>query len=124
MRIYVTHSTGYDFKGELYEPIMASQLYKQHEIIFPHLTSEFINSKEVIAKSDLILAEVSLPSTGQGIELGWASYQDKTIICFYKSGAKYSSSLKVVSDLFFEYNSNDEMISKLTDSVRSWKSNG
>lgn len=122
MKIYVTHSTGYDYKNELYEPVMTSQLYKQHEIILPHLTSEFINSKEVIAKSDLILAEVSFPSTGQGIELGWANHLGKKIICFYKSGAKYSSSLKVVSDLFFEYNSNDEMINKLTDSVHSWKS--
>lgn len=101
MKLYLTHSTSYDFKTELYEPIMASELYKLHQITLPHLTKEFINSKEVIAKADLILAEVSYPSTGQGIELGWAENFGKNVICFYKAGSKYSGALKVVSSIFF-----------------------
>ncbi|MBP9758266.1 hypothetical protein KBD45_01115 [Candidatus Dojkabacteria bacterium] len=118
MKIYVTHSTGYDFKTELYEPIMASEIYKLHQITLPHLTKEFINSKEVIFESDLILAEVSFPSTGQGIELGWAENLGKKVICFYKSGSKYSSALNVVSSVFLEYNSNEEMVNKLLTAIK------
>ena len=33
---------------------------------------ESATSKEVIRTSDLVIADISYPSTGVGIELGWA----------------------------------------------------
>ena len=73
MKIYISHSTGFDYQKELYEPIKNSELYNSHEIIFPHdKSSEVSNSKEVIKGCDMVIAEVSYPSTGMGIELGWA----------------------------------------------------
>ncbi len=118
MKIYVTHPTNFDFKTELYKPLRDSELNKNHEIILPHETSERLHSTpEFIRDCDLVLAEVSLPSTGQGIELGWATIESVPVICFYKAGAKYSYSLKAVSDIFLEYNSADELIEKLTQEI-------
>jgi hypothetical protein len=113
MRIYVAHSNNYDFKSELYSVLRRSELNNKYTILLPHETDVFINTKQIIMGSDVIVAEVSYPATGEGIELGWASDANKRIICVYKSGSKPSSSLKVVSDTFIEYASPTELIDKL-----------
>ena len=54
-------------------------------------------------KCDFVLAEVSFPATGQGIELGWADVAEIPIICISKKDHKIAGSLKVISDKFIEY---------------------
>lgn len=116
MKIYVSHSTSFDFKNELYIPLRESQLNNEHEIILPHeFSNTQFNSKEAIPTCDLIIAEVSFPSTGQGIELGWANWNNKTIVCIYKEGAKYSGSLKVVSNDFIEYKDQADLVNRLEE---------
>lgn len=114
MKIYFSHSKQIDFKV-LYKAIRESEADARHEIIFPHEKnsdpSDFI-TKDVIKECDLVVAEVSFPATGQGIELGWADSFDKKIICLYKKGSKLSSSLRVVSNEFLEYDSIEEFIDK------------
>jgi len=98
MKIYISHSSGFDFKAELYLPLRNSILNKQHDLILPHENSEEpYLIKDKLPEFDLILAEVSYPSTGQAIELGWVSMKRIPIACFYKKGSKVSSSLKTVS---------------------------
>jgi len=70
LEIYITHSRDFDYKTELYTPLRNSSLNSQHRFILPHETNEFINSKEIIQRSNLVIAEVSYPATGVGIELG------------------------------------------------------
>lgn len=104
MKIYITHSGSFDYLNELYAPIKESLAFKKHQIIFPHNKStEPYSLLELIKTFDIVFAEVSFPSTGQGIELGWASYYGKRIVCFYRKGLKYSNSLKVISNEFVEY---------------------
>lgn len=74
MKIYVAHSSGYDYQNELYSPIRNSTLNTKHQITLPHENSiEQFNSKEFLKKCNLVIADVSYPSTGLGIELGWAN---------------------------------------------------
>lgn len=113
MKIYFGHSKNFDFKKELYQPIRNSKLNSQHEIIFPHETDEFINSKNIIKDCDLVLAEVSYLATGLGIELGWAEMFDKPVLCVYKKGAKISGSLRVVTSDFIEYSNSRDLVDKL-----------
>jgi len=116
MKIYVTHSSGFDYQNELYQPLRKSELNKLHEITLPHEhTTDQFNSKDYMKECNLILAEVSYPSTGQGIELGWANLYKVPIVCLYKEGTKPSGSLKVISNSFIEYENNQDMIQKLTD---------
>ena len=113
MKLYLSHSSGYDYTSELYEPLKNS-LAKEHDIFFPHDTdSNGVNSKDVIPNCGLMLAEVSYPSTGQGIEIGWADANKVPIICFYRSGAKPSSAIQFTSDHIFEYSTSEEMITKI-----------
>jgi len=114
MKIYVCHSKSFDYKSELYEPLRLSPLNQLHEIILPHEFSEqSFNSKEVIPTVDLVLAEVSFPSTGMGIELGWANKDGKRIVFIYKQGTSLSASLKAVSEEFVEYISTADLTNKL-----------
>ena len=104
MKIYVSHSRHFDFKNELYDVLESSNL--KHDFIFPHKESDApFNSKELLKNKNcgLVLAEVSYPATGQGIELGWADAYAIPVICIYKKGSEISGSLKVVCETFIEY---------------------
>ena len=123
MKIYVTHASNFDYQNELYLPLRKSKLNSLHEIALPHenSTNQF-NSKEYMKDCNVILAEVSFPSTGQGIELGWANMYKKPIICLYKKGVKPSGALKVVSDTFIEYESSEDMVQSINTFFSSFQS--
>ena len=118
MKVYVAHSTSYDFRGELYDPIKCSELFKEHEIIFPHDDPNMMFfSRDLLKQIDLIVAECSYPSTGLGIELGWAFDDNIPIYCIYKKGFGISSSIKMITDNIFEYDNANEMVNVLTSIV-------
>lgn len=113
MKIYVAHSTSFDYKTELYEPLKEISI-PNLEIYLPHdAGNDGKNSKDIIASCDYVIAEVSYPSTGVGIELGWANEKNVAIMCVYKSGTKYSKALHAVSETFIAYDSVPALINKL-----------
>jgi len=113
MKIYIAHSSNFDYKNELYTPLRCSRLNSQHEIFLPHETDQFINTKEIIEKSDVVIAEVSYPAMGEGIELGWADSFHIPIVCLYKEGTEPSRSLKAVSKTVVSYRDKGDMLSKI-----------
>src|SRR3989344_8251249 len=119
MKIIVTHSIGFNFKEELYRPIRSSVLNTEHNFYLPQETGKEKITKEMVRNSDLIFAEVSYPSTGQGIELGWANIFNTPIVCFYKSGTKPSNALKYVATSFVEYLNEKDLIDKLTNFLKN-----
>lgn len=124
MRIYISHSREFDFENELYKPLHESELPSIHTFIFPHEENlSGINAKELFYRKecDLIIAEVSYPSTGQGIELGWADMYELPIICLYKEGAKASESLHFVSKRFLMYTSQQNMLEDITGLLKQFE---
>jgi len=117
MKIYCCHSKLFDFKKEFYEPIRSSKLNRDHEFIFPHETNEFINSKKIIKSCDLVIAEVSYPAIGEGVELGWADDAGVKIICVSNDRAKVSRSLSAISQTFITYRNADDLIQKITFAI-------
>ncbi len=113
MNVFVCHSDQFDFKAELYQPIQKSDLLTRHHFYFPHNSDDLSNTLGLIKESDIILAEVSYPSTGVGIELGWAEVFGKRVICVYKSGATVAKSLSFVSHDFLEYRDGEELVRRL-----------
>lgn len=75
----------------------------------------------MIRDTDVIIAEVSFPSTGLGIEIGWADTFKKPIICISKQDAKASSSLRAVSQVFIEYSTPEELIAKISKELAKIK---
>lgn len=112
MKIYISHSSEYDYINKIYNPIKKSSLTENNNLVLTH-ESKIMNTKEVISNSNLVIAEVSIPSTGQGIELGWANCSKVPIICIYEKGSKISSSLKFITDKFIEYENTNDMIEKI-----------
>ena len=111
MKIYVGHSRDFDFKKDLYEPLSKID---NIDFIFPHESSDKpFNSKEALKEVDLMFAEVSFPSTGLGIELGWANLYGKHILAFYKQEEEISGSVKYIATQLVAYSSPEDLISKL-----------
>lgn len=75
--------------------------------------NKLVKTKEIIKNYDLIIAEVSLPAIGLGIELGWADYSNTPILCIYEKGSKISSSLKFITNNFIEYDNSKDLIDKV-----------
>lgn len=110
MNIYVAHSSGFDYENELYRPLRESVLNGPHVFLFAHERAE-AHSKERIASCDLVLAEVSFPSTGMGIELGWAQSGGVPIVCIHRKDTVPASSLRFVTDRIFGYENASDLVS-------------
>ena len=111
MRIYVGHCKDYDFVNGLYLPLRNSRLNSLHEIVLPHEKSDKpYNSKELMKSFHLMVAEVSIPATGLGIELGWADAYGIPILAIWKRESKLSGSVKKTAQYFLEYGNSDDMI--------------
>ncbi len=121
MQIYISHASGFAYQAELYQPLLNSDLAQQHDIVMPHLTSEepYLLTKGELQKFDLVIAEVSYPSTGQGIELGWFSWLKIPIVCVFKTTSKYSPALKTVCSEFVAYSTSTELVGAIQKSIGS-----
>lgn len=80
-----------------------------------NMSMEEIYNRDVewLKQSDLIIAEVSIPSLGIGYELGLAERLEKRVICFYDKNADKSLSAMIGGNKKFEivrYDSVDEVI--------------
>lgn len=119
MKIYIAHSSAFDYQKELYNPILRSDLVDNHHIIFPHIDSSapIFDSKPIIRDSDFFIAEVSYPSTGMGIEMGWAIAHDVPVLALHRYDIKPSSSIKMVTDDLLTYDTPTDMIQKITDYI-------
>ena len=122
MKVYLAHSTHFDFKEKLYKPLRGSALHTEHEINLPHETEDPPTiSRDMIKNCDVLVAEVSVPSFGVGIEIGWADAFGVPIIGMVERGAKVSWSVDNELTDRFEYESADDLIEKLTAALAKLK---
>jgi len=113
MKILVIHATNSNFRDELYKPLRESLLNKNHQIHLPQEHGRETVTKEFIKSCDLIIAECTFPSTGQGIELGWADIYTIPILCISKKGTLPSRVLHYVTSNFIVYENSEDMIDQI-----------
>lgn len=114
MKVYLGHSRSFDFQNELYKPLCESKVNVQYEFILPHEISDApYNSLEKIKEFGAMIAEVSFPSTGLGIEIGWASAAHVPLLFLAKDGCKVSNALVVVAPVHV-YKDEAEMMQLIT----------
>ena len=121
MKIYVSHSSKIDYKNDLYDPLRNSELAKQHEFLFPHEKGlDLFPTKKLFDDGgcDLVFAEVSFPSHGQGVELGWAYDRGIRIVFAHKPEAALSVVIPELSKEIFSYSSSRDLISKLSTFIK------
>lgn len=118
MIIQVWHSRDFDYQNELYIPVRESSLFTEHEWLLPHDGPTTYNSRDSLKIVDLFITEVSYPSTGLGIEIWFATLYNKRILCLYKIWTPISSSLKYVTEDFIEYDTQEDMIEKISQFLK------
>lgn len=119
MKIYISHSSQYDYRNKIYNPLKESDLAKFNKFFLPHDDeNKIVNTKDIISNCDLFIAEISLSTMGQGIEIGWADYANIPILCICEKGTKISSSIKFITDKIIEYENTEDMVIKIADSIR------
>lgn len=114
-RIYIGHSRDerLHYQKELYTPLISS--LDDDEVIVPHEkgAEAQINSQNVLPTCHLMIAEVSYPSTGLGMELAWAKHAAVPVLCIYKNSCQPSSSVTNFFPHIISYESIDDMVKKV-----------
>lgn len=114
-KVYVSHASGFDFQKKLYVPL---KKLTGVELLLPHENSKTVrSSKNIIKNCSVLIAEVSVPSHGVGVELGWANAFGVPIICIFKRGSFISPSLKILSKEFLEYDELEDILPKLSSMI-------
>lgn len=111
MKVYLAHSRRIDFVNELYIPLREA-LCGSHELILPHLDSlEPYPSRQLFTERgcDAVLAEVSVPSIGLGIELAWAAAAAIPICCIHSRREAPSDALQSVTKYIAAYGDQREL---------------
>lgn len=119
MKVFLAHASDFDFRNKLYTPIRASALNTEYEFILPQENGKEEITKETIRGAKAFIADVSRPSTGAGIEMGWADAYSVPIICIYEKGSAVSSSVDYVARARIEYDSPRNLIAQLTEALSS-----
>ena len=118
MKIYVAHSKDFDYKNELYAPIRGDEKLKEHQIFLPHdVSASSSNTRDFYSDIDLMIAECSYPSTGLGIELGWAFDDHVPVFAIHKQGTKVSGSVYAVTDNIAEYTDSNDMLEMIRSTI-------
>ncbi len=106
MKIYFAGSiTGGRNYESVYQVIVDYLKHLGHTILTEHVAypsqgylkdyqEVFKSDMLMLNNSDLLIAEVSCPSTGVGYEVASALYLDKPVLCLYKEGVEISSLIK------------------------------
>ena len=114
MKLYIGHGRDFDYQNELYTPLRTSELASFVDIILPHEDGgKPFHSKTDLQGVDVMLAEISHPSTGLGIELGYADLYQIPIIIAYKAGSQPSSTAKVLGTHAIEYTGPEDLVRQL-----------
>ena len=121
MKLFLAHASAFDFRKKLYEPLRTSALNTEHEIILPEERKEIWNTKEDIESCDAFVVDVSMHSTGAGIEMGWAHAGGVPIIAIHEKGSAPSSVVGYVATIAFEYDSPADLLAKLEEALKAVK---
>ncbi len=119
MKIYIAHPKKLDYKENLYKPIREDKELQKYDILLPHeKTSNSSNPREFYKDLSVMIAEVSVPATGMGIELGWAYDDGVPIYCIYQKNSKVSGSLKCLTSHFIEYTSEEDLLDIIKNIIK------
>ena len=124
MKIYLAHSREFDYQHDLYDPIRRNSNLNQSDLIFPHEQSDSKTSqhdRQFYKDLDLVIAEVSFPATGLGIELAWCADAKVPIVCISRRDAHVSGSLRAVCSDFYQYSDADELSRLVENIIKHYK---
>lgn len=88
----------------------------------PEDASEMMRiAKKHMDESDLLIAEVTQKAIGVGIEVGYMTARNKTVIYLRRSGADYSTTVGGIADYEIVYQDTADLQAQLTSLIRHQK---
>lgn len=120
MKIYIGHNKEINYQEDLYRPIMENKYYQNpnYTFFFPHrVDKNSQNDRTFYNDIDIFFAEVSYPSTGLGIELGYAVDSQVPIVLLIKKGVKPNTSAKTIATAILEYTSPEDLKEKVENYI-------
>lgn len=121
MKIFVAHASNFAFKEKLYAPIRASDLNSKHDFWLPQETEEDWVTLDFMRTCDALIVDVSIPSMGAGIEMGWANALGIPILGIYEKGSRPSASAEFTTKMYREYSNAEEMLAIAGEFLSSLK---
>jgi nucleoside 2-deoxyribosyltransferase len=117
MKIYIAHARSFDFQQDLYAPIQRSSLFHKHQFVLPHAGAGQVHtsSKGIIESCDCLIAEVSHPSTGMGIEIGWAHAANIPVYAMYRRDCTPTNALAAVTKQLYPYDDVIDTLQKILE---------
>lgn len=113
-KVYFAHANEGDYENKFYKPLGS---LKNIKFVFPYANEETKFSRDIIKKCDYLLADISNPAMGMGIEIGWANAFGVPIIFMYKRGSKVSSYLSKLSKNIIEYRNLEKELYKIKEII-------
>lgn len=102
--VYLAHSSKFDFKNKLYEPIKRSKIGNLYDFIYlMDNPGNLPNTKEMIQTCQAVIGEISYPSIGAGIEIGWADAFDIPLILIHNHSYNPPEYYKTFSSYLLKY---------------------
>lgn len=75
----------------------------------------YLRDKNWIDRSDIVFAEVSVPSLGVGYEIAYSEAHNKKIICMYEESSNLSAMIKGNKDIILiSYQSVNDLVEKIS----------
>jgi hypothetical protein len=109
-KVYLAHSSKFDYKNDLYLPIKRSSLPSLYEFIYLLDNPQNLpNTKDMIQTFQVVIGEISYPSTGAGIEIGWADAFGIPIILIHNQSYSPPDYYKTLSSYIIEYDNSEKI---------------
>lgn len=84
-------------------------VYDSHRVMALDTESIILEQHQAIKESDVVVADVSKPSHGVGMEVILARVIGKPVLCLSKRGSRISNTLRSATGTILEYDSFKEM---------------
>lgn len=95
--------------------VLGFDVYDSHRVMTLDKEKLILEQHHAIRESDFVVAEVTKPSHGVGMEIALARVLGKPVICFKKRGAHISNTIYSIANLVIEYKNVKDFIEKIKD---------
>lgn len=116
MNWFISHPTGAEHNTPQFFRALKSFEKKHPDIkvqLPPDHPMTFDERRQQLGQSDLVVAEVSIASTGTGIDLGLAHAAGKDVVAFHTSTSAISPIVPVVATAIHAYLSEEKIVEVL-----------
>lgn len=120
MKLFIAHASAFPYEEKVYAPVRGLCERDGHEAVFPQDGAYGPrNWRESITGADAFVLDASVPSTGAGIEAGWASAAGVPVIAVHEKGSVPSTVVAYIAAAIVEYDGPEDLSAKLGRALAS-----